>query len=110
AGGEKSNRARAAGGDGVDGDPVPEREGDPLPLPPVLHPPGNSLPSLASLPISGAASPLAADLFARMDFVRNHYAEIKACNPTVPFLVRESPASSPISGRATKWEWRDAWT
>ncbi|CAL5035095.1 unnamed protein product [Urochloa decumbens] len=32
---------------------------------------------------------------AARDFVRNHYAEIKARNPTVPFLVRECSGVQP---------------
>jgi len=87
------------------GEPVSEREGDPRPLLPVLTgqrrcPVQTSLLS-STLPVRFDSLNLllliwcVADLVARREFVKKNYGDIKARNPSLPFLVRECSGVQP---------------
>jgi len=87
------------------GEPVSEREGDPRPLLPVLTgqrrcPVQTSLLS-PILPVRFDSLKLllliwcVTDLVARREFVKKNYGDIKARNPSLPFLVRECSGVQP---------------
>jgi hypothetical protein len=106
-----SKKSRGAGGDGVAVEPVPEREGDPLPLLPVFPsqrprpvaptstlflPPPDSSPPHLSLKLVPFSCPWCwiLDLI-RREFVKKNYGDIKTHNPALPILIRECSGVQP---------------
>jgi hypothetical protein len=85
---------RAVGGNGVVGEPVPEREGDPHPPLPLL-PHQRPGPVPASPPPSLAVSSHGDMVFARRVFMKKNYANIKLRKPMLPFLIRECSSLQP---------------
>jgi hypothetical protein len=101
---ERQQPAERSGGHGVAGEPVPEREGDPRPPLPVLPRQRSgtvpaSPPSLLSAPVRFplpiGISSRGDMVFARREFVKKNYADIKSRNPALPFLIRECSGVQP---------------
>lgn len=100
--GRRRRRSGGGGGHGVACEPLPGREGDPLPLLPILpRQRPREVPSAPPSPLSlsRVLDPIwrrtAAIPSFRREFVKKNYGDIKARNPSLPVLIRECSGVEP---------------